>query len=243
MTSLHLFLFPLALSCALATPAPPVFPDRWQAVEQTVVVEGPSRGGGTGLSHFDGPNQRAASTNLTGSMYDVIITDFTAGTDGRTYYIRTYGGERHCQFWCEPDVPEICDVADSLCSSDYKNKATFVGNETVDGVATNKFFWTENLGPIPMNSLLLYVNADSPVPVRMYRDIHPFGKPLGNATIDFQSFQTPSSFPDSLFDLGPDAKYDCDGPEPGESCQDEAVLRSQRHHLLMLGSRLARREN
>jgi hypothetical protein len=45
-------------------------------------------------------------------MYDTIITDYTQGEDGRTYYIRTYGGERHCQFWCEPDTPEICEIDD-----------------------------------------------------------------------------------------------------------------------------------
>lgn len=36
--------------------------------------------------------------------YDTIITDFNAdGGLGKQYYIRTYGGARHCQFWCNPD--------------------------------------------------------------------------------------------------------------------------------------------
>ena len=42
-----------------------------------------------------------------------------------------------------------------------------------------------------MNSLMLYTSASSstPVPVRLFRDIHPFGKEIGNATIDFENFQ------------------------------------------------------
>ena len=204
---------------------------RWQAQEDIMVISGNQKQVGTSVSHFDGPNNRTALTNVTHSMYDTIITNWNENDNmGKVYYIRTYGGERHCQFWCPPTVPVVCDAADSLCSYDYKNKAKYIGTEVVDGVSTNKFYWTENLGPIPMNSLVLYTNANSqqPTPVRMVRFIHPFGKNIGNSTIDFSDFKQVSSFPDSLFDLGPDAKYECSDPEPADSCQDEVRLRERK---------------
>ena len=72
------------------------------------------------------------------------------------------------------------------------------GAYQVNGVKTNAFTWTENLGPIPMNSLIIWALQDgawdgssilptfvSPhapfchagsAPVKMYRDMHPFGQ-------------------------------------------------------------------
>lgn len=173
-------------------PTPPTYPFRWQSMEHTTLVAGIQKESNTAVSHFDGPNNRTALTNVTHSMYDTIITKWNGYQGlGQTFYIRTYGGERHCQFWCPPTVPVVCDASDSLCSYDYKNKARFIGTEVVDGVDTNKFFWTENLGPIPMNSLVLYTNANSaqPTPVRLLRHIHPFGKNVGNATTDFTNFE------------------------------------------------------
>ena len=40
-----------------------------------------------------------------------------------------------------------------------------------------------------MNSLTLYTERASAVPVRMIRDIDPFGKELGNITTAFSEFQ------------------------------------------------------
>ncbi|EGD72551.1 hypothetical protein PTSG_00575 [Salpingoeca rosetta] len=217
-------------SAAPLSPSPPTYPIRWQATENIVLHAGAQKQVGTSVSHFDGPNNRTAITNATHSMYDTIITNWNENHgEGKVYYIRTYGGERHCQFWCPPTVPFVCDAADSLCSYDYKNKAKFFGSEVVDGVQTNKFYWTENLGPIPMNSLMLYTAANSaqPTPVRMVRFIHPFGKDIGNSTIDFSDFKAVSSFPESLFDLGPDAKYDCSSPDPADQCQEEAIKAAQ----------------
>jgi hypothetical protein len=40
----------------------------------------------------------------------------------------------------------------------------FYGTREVDGKETNVFFWTENLGPIPMNSLTLFTTTDPTAP-------------------------------------------------------------------------------
>jgi hypothetical protein len=40
----------------------------------------------------------------------------------------------------------------------------FYGTREVDGKETNVFFWTENLGPIPMNSLTLFTTTDPTSP-------------------------------------------------------------------------------
>ena len=64
--------------------------------------------------------------------------------------------------------------------------------------------WTLSFAAIPMNSLKLYTTVNAPfAPVRMLRDIHPFGKPLGNGSIDYPSFAAhPDPFDEALFDLG-----------------------------------------
>eukprot|EP01147_Barroeca_monosierra_P000675 gene675-3975_t len=239
-------------------PEPPTFPIRWQSNEKLLLISGIQKQFASLVSHFDGPNNRTAVTNSTG-FYDTLITNWNEnGGMGKVYYIRTYGGERHCQFWCPPTVPYVCDAADSLCSYDYENKAKYIGSEVVDGVDTNKFYWTENLGPIPMNSLILYSNANTqqPTPVRLVRFLHPFGKDIGNATIDFTNYQLldfyplflyrhivvniciawhpVSSFPENLFDLGPDAKYYCESPVPDDSCEDEAI-KAMQHQAFFIG--------
>jgi len=224
-----------------ATPTPPVFPDRWMSGEtQTTNINGKPGPKSHVISYFDGPNNRTALTNMTGNVqWDVIVTDYAAGQSGKQYFIKVYGQgakhpvARHCNYWCTPDVgPVVCNQADSLCSYDYNKKAKYFGTAEINGVETNKFFWGENLGPIPMNSLVLYTTQPSTtaaaMPVRLDRSVHPFGKALGNTSLLFDSWAPhPAAFDDAIFDLGPDAKYDCDSPVPSDDCaQAQAELRA-----------------
>jgi len=220
-----------SVSVHATAPTAPVWPTNWVASEaSTIQLVNGQTARTSAISYFDGTNNRTASTNITGSQFDTIVTDYDAdGGQGKVYYFRTYGTKkdptpvRHCQFWCTPTGGGIpCNQDDSLCSFDYKKKARFLGAKTIDGKQTNEFFWTENLGPIPMNSLDLYTTQDAanPMPVRMFRDLHPFGKKLGNTTIDYASFAAQTTpFASSIFDLGPDAKYACADPQPSDQCQ------------------------
>jgi hypothetical protein len=72
-----------------------------------------------------------------------------------------------------------------------------------------------------MNELYLWVggNASAPAPITMIRDVHPFGKEVGNVTIQFSAFTALKSVPDSVFDLGTDMGYACASPQPSSSCQ------------------------
>lgn len=81
--------------------------------------------------------------------------------------------------------------ANDAHSQDLKQKRTQPTPPLPFNPPHHQFYWTENLGPIPMNSLMLYTSASSstPTPVRLFRDIHPFGKALANATLDFENFQ------------------------------------------------------
>ena len=76
------------------------------------------------------------------------------------------------------------------------------GTAVINGIDTTVYKWGDNLGPIPMNELYLYVNEETKGPVRMIRDVHPFGKEVGNITIDFQNFKQVQSIPASVWDLG-----------------------------------------
>ena len=72
----------------------------------------------------------------------------------------------------------------------------------------------------------LYVTQSAPfVPVQMVRDVHPFGKEVGNVTTDFTDFRALGPLDPAMtgmFDLGPDAKYGCSSPAPGDQCQSGA---------------------
>eukprot|EP00045_Choanoeca_perplexa_P005065 m.43209 g.43209 ORF g.43209 m.43209 type:complete len:245 (-) comp12911_c0_seq4:129-863(-) len=220
----------LAAVC-LASPAPPVFPNQWTAFESGVVTDQGQKQEASFYSYFDGINNLTANTNITHSQFDTVVSDYSYNPrypEGREYFIRTYQGARHCQFWCTPNYPEICDVQDSFCSYDYKHKATFVGTGTFNGEEVNNYFWTENLGPIPMNSLLLSVGDNNTVPMFLHRDVHPFGKPLGVINTTFTDWKAVTSFPTGIFDLGPDAKYACSDPDPSDQCQSEEVMALRR---------------
>jgi hypothetical protein len=94
----------------------PAFPDSWSANE--VITS--SQGGAKGVSYFDKQKQRTALV----SEFDVSITDYKAnGGQGKQYSIRVYadkkGGPlvRHCEGWCDPSVPEVCDNIDRFVAT------------------------------------------------------------------------------------------------------------------------------
>ena len=204
----------------------PTFPKLWTSDEQLSSTNGQK---GFRQVYFDEVNQREASFSNT-SQYGLVISDYKANNgDGKVYYINIYGGKRHCMLWCEPDTPVICDAADSLCQPPMKS-AKKDGTAVINGIDTTVYKWGDNLGPIPMNELYLYVNEETKGPVRMIRDVHPFGKEVGNITIDFQNFKQVQSIPASVWDLG-SYKGNCDSPEPSSDCGSSQFLKMVKNTL------------
>ena len=197
----------------------PTFPKMWHAFETITNFNGQH---GSAEVYFDETNQREAAFSNT-SAYGLVITDYKAnGGDGKVYYIKIYGGARHCMLWCEPDTPTICDAGDSLCQPAMP-KATNDGTAVVNGVDTTIYKWGDNLGPIPMNELYLYVSDKTKKPVQMIRDLHPFGKELGNLTIDYTNFEEVSSIPASVWDIG-SYKGNCNTPSPSDQCASNQFM-------------------
>lgn len=206
------------LIIGVAAQETPEFPKVWHSFEklsgkQAGVIE----------RYFDAAKKRTASF----SGDDITIDDFSAGPatlNGKRYIIRVYGGQRHCQYWCESPA-RLQFVGDSLMSPDYEKSAKFTGTDTVDGVPVNVFEWASNLGPVPMSSYKIYAQQNQSVPVRHFLDYHPFGKKRYTQTIDFVNFETLNATDDSLFDLGPDAIHYCDSPQPSSKCgTSESIL-------------------
>ena len=77
-----------------------------------------------------------------------------------------------------------CNLADSVCSYDYLTGATYVGQQNSQFGVCDNFQWTDNLGPIAMNTQTLCV-VNGTRPVASTRHITPFGDDLGweNTTI------------------------------------------------------------
>jgi hypothetical protein len=118
-----------------------------------------------GLSYFDAKGQREAfiadRTAKGGGEWDVIITDYSdpKWEQGKEYHIRIYNQGfknktkvRHCEEWCEPQTPTLCDMFDSLCQPEYISKGKYdrtvnisFGGETVEAdEVRNVFLTTEN---------------------------------------------------------------------------------------------------
>jgi hypothetical protein len=102
----------------------------------------------------------------------VIITDYSGGGQGKEYHIKIYKKDlknhtivRHCQEWCVPDTPTLCDMSDSLCQPPYVHKGKYVRtiNITFDGKDTpaDEFTWPDGIGPIPINALTLYTKPSA----------------------------------------------------------------------------------
>jgi hypothetical protein len=217
-----------------ADPRPPVFPSRWKAIENITVTQGLEKKKDITTSYFELEKNRTwwhFSKPAAGGYTDMITqwaNDTNAAYSGRQYYIDTNAkGDRVCQFWCEP-LPIPCDCYDSLCSYDYKNKGKYVGNETIKGQTAFKWEWTENLGPIPMNKLTLWTVPYTATVLRMFRAVHPFGKPLGNTDIEYQSFDAVTTpFDDSMFDYGTDPSGLCGQDTPADDGQCPAGASSK----------------
>jgi len=223
----------LLLQVVSSQGAGPAFPPIWSATEAIT-----GRGGsGTLQVWFDQHNQTEVAYNENQKTW--FLTDWKAnGGQGKVYTLTVYGNPpvRHCKGWCEPTVPEVCDAADSLCQPPYLKSAVNEGQSAVPGspgVTGDLWKWGDNLGPIPMNELYLWVGtaaegtsdglaAGSPVPLEMIRDVHPFGREAGNISITFSDFKALKVVPADLWDLGPDAKYNCMSPEPSSGCNTKA---------------------
>ena len=109
------------------------------------------------------------------------------------------------------------DVGDSLCQP-AQAKAIIAGTAVVNGVDTTIYKWGDNLGPIPMNELYLYVSDKTKKPVQMIRDLHPFGKELsGILQLIIQTLKKYLLF---LHQYGTLAviKVICNTPSPSDQC-------------------------
>ena len=224
-----------ATSLAVAAgQTPPIFPDVWSADEFITLPNGQK---GTIKSYTDVPNQINAEYSNS-STCDITITNWKEnGGDGKAYCVQVDGsGKRTCQGWCAPSVPVVCDAADSLCSYDYKKHTKYQGDATINGEVTELLKWGENLGPIPMNELYLYVKKGAAVPVYMVRDVHPFGKEEGNITSTFSNFQALKSIPSTIFDIGADPSYACASPTPSSGC-NSATKDHELNRYAMIGDR------
>ena len=150
-------------ACNLLQRTSPNLSKLWTSDEQLSSTNGQK---GFRQVYFDEVNQREASFSNT-SQYGLVISDYKANNgDGKVYYINIYGGKRHCMLWCEPDTPVICDAADSLCQPPRRVPRK-MGAAVINGIDTTVYKWGDNLGPIPMNELYLYVNEETKGPVRM----------------------------------------------------------------------------
>lgn len=71
-----------------------------------------------------------------------------------------------CQCYCQIMAQLQCNLADSLCSYDMLHNAKNMGSATApNGAPATLWYWSENLGPIPMNELLLFVDPSTNNPI------------------------------------------------------------------------------
>lgn len=94
----------------------------------------------------------------------------------------------NCNCYCDMQGDLQCNLEDSLCTYDYKNSGKFVGTSMRNGTKVNEYDWAEDLGPIPMNTIKLYVDASNNAPVFQYRFVEPFGKPAGYENTTWVTF-------------------------------------------------------
>jgi hypothetical protein len=140
------------------------------------------------------------------------------------YYV--FGSQ--CQYYCTDPDPQM-DLADSLEQYDYLQSAEFVQNTTFNGTSVMEFAWTDNLGPIPMNYLYLYVDASTRAPVGMLRKLTPFGEFIGWENITWVDY-TVGEPPSSAFNI-PDKEYCQEGSD--DECMDSVFDMVRRHVVPM----------
>jgi hypothetical protein len=222
----------LLIGSATSVPLP-TFPVRWSAHESTEVKQGVLKSKTSGMSYFDGPNKKEVYMKDKGSAgaWDVIISDYSNPKfpQGQEFHIKIYrkGPKnatlvRHCQEWCLPSTPTVCDMFDSLCQPPYVSKGKYIRTTNIsfagEPTLADEFSWPDGIGPIPINELTLWSKASQAVPLRMYRDI--LIAKNTNATTDYTEFKDVQEFDPALFSLGPeiDARA-CEGPLPSDTCQ------------------------
>ena len=145
------------------------------------------------------------------------------GPDARIFYVYGHGpGGDKCAYWCDSLGSEQCFIQESLCQSDYTERAAYVNTSAYNGTTCDVFSWEDKLGPISMNSLTLWVAQGTATPKKMHRDVHPFGKELGTFDTHWLSF-TEGAPPAAAFDVPGEAT--CEEGDPGTQCPQGATVR------------------
>jgi hypothetical protein len=154
-----------------------------------------------------------------------LYDDNRNGNAGTVYYVFGHGpGGDTCNFWCDLQGSQQCSGGDSLCQFDYLKSAKFNGTGTVNGTYVNTFIWNDMLGPISMNSLEPDVAVSGGAPVRMLRNVHPFGKEIGYLDTTYSLFV--KEVPSGAFSVP--GKEDC---SEGEDAQCENALKGEHSWL------------
>jgi hypothetical protein len=203
----------LAVGGAATGPSPPVFPTRFS----TRIHEVEKTPNGEKVAdcdlHWDAERKMTSYRNCgkplkpggKGSQMQMVLRfndSHNEGNSGTLYYIYGYGPLGNtCNFWCDLQGTEQCNLQESLCQYDYVAHAKYNETVSLNGTKANVFKWEDKLGPISMNSLSIYVDAEHGTkPLMMHRDVHPFGKELGTIDTYFSSW-SPKPPDSSAFDV------------------------------------------
>lgn len=205
---------------------PPVFPQQYSARVHEVAHTVSGEKEILCDFYFDAVNNLTSWRNCgwKGTQMQTVarFTDDNYGPRAKIFYIYGHGpaGDT-CSHWCDGQGDIQCNIQESLCQIDYKKSAKWHNSSTYNGTECDVFTWTDKLGPIPMNSLTLFVAKDTATPLLMERDVHPFGRKMGLITTKYLSF-TEGAPPESAFDVPGESK--CTEGEAGQ-CPTGAELR------------------
>ena len=89
---------------------------------------------------------------------------------------------------------DACDASQidgsSLCTYDLINRATFIGQEEIDGQTANHFHFSDPLVGVDMADHDIWMTPDAnPVVLKAFADFHPFGTWQANVTTQYIDFQ------------------------------------------------------
>jgi membrane-bound metal-dependent hydrolase YbcI (DUF457 family) len=124
--------------------------------------------------------------------------NFVADYDAQLIYVIDY--YRACQYTCSMSgiyAGDACDASQidgsSLCTYDQQNRASYVGEEKLNGQMTDRWHWSDPLEGIDMADHDFWVSqGENPVAVQMFSDFHPFGTWEANVTIAYTDFTVPA---------------------------------------------------
>lgn len=94
--------------------------------------------------------------------------------------------------------------------------AAYTGSTSFNGQSVNVFAWNEDLGPIVMNSLILYTVPNQAVPVFQARKLTPFGNFIGWINTTWTNFTAGTPSPNAF--VVPNEQY-CQQADDS-TCQD-----------------------